>query len=130
MKSATPIAAAVIVAAFTPGMASGAPAQPTGQACFLARNIDNFAPVDETTVNIRAGLKQYFQLKLFAPCQDIDFAQRVELRTRGSSWICAGQANDLELSTHATALRQRCLVTTVRELDAGEVAALPKNQKP
>jgi len=129
MSAAVPfrsVAMAVAVASF----ALAAAAQGAGHACFLARNVDNFAPVDDTTVNLRVGVSRHFQLKLFSPCVDLDFSQRIALRTRGSSWICEGQANDVELFTPSPAGRQRCTVTSVRKLTAEEVGALPKKQRP
>jgi hypothetical protein len=122
--------ALLAISACVAAVAGSPAAQPTRQACFLARNVDTFAPVDDTTVNVRAGVGQVYQLKLFSPCIDLDFSQRIALRTRGSSWVCEGQANSVDLITPSVAIRQRCSVTSVRKLTPAEIAGLPRAQRP
>ncbi len=123
------------------GLASGVPGAATAEggataphranACFYARNVDNFAAENDTTVNLRVGPRQVYQLKLFAPCVDLDFSQRIALRSRGvSSFVCEGHANDLELFTRSAAGPTRCPVTSVRRLSVDEIAALPKHARP
>jgi hypothetical protein len=109
-----------------------APMRPArSNACFYARNVDSFAAVDDTTVNLRVSVGEIFQLKLFAPCTDLDFSQRIGLRSRGASaFVCEGRANDIELTTRSPAGPSRCLVTWVRKLSADEIAALPRRQRP
>jgi hypothetical protein len=127
--------ASLAMATSVGAVASAQPAYPRppehANACFWARNADSFAPVDDTTVNLRTGVRQVYQLKLFAPCTDLDFSESIALRSRGASdFVCEGRANDLELFTRSAAGPSRCLVTSVRKLSGDEIAALPKRQRP
>lgn len=137
MKTRVPIRLGFAMAlALTAGAASlpvtttADPVKPA-PACFWARNVDNFAAEnDERTVNLRVGLHDVYQLKLFAPCQDIDWNQRIALRSRGSDWICEGDNLDAEIDTHSPIGPQRCPVISVRKLNPAEIAALPKDARP
>ncbi|HEY5105988.1 MAG TPA: DUF6491 family protein [Caulobacteraceae bacterium] len=124
--------ASLVSGAASPAAAQGSAAAPRrDNACFYARNVESFAAADDTTVNLRVSSRQIYQLKLFGPCVDLDFSQRIGLRSRGiSSFVCEGQANDLELFARSPAGPTRCPVTSVRRLSADEVAALPKRARP
>ena len=107
-RSSAQLLASLAMATSLAGAASAQPASSRppehANACFWARNADSFAPVDDTTVNLRTGVRQIYQLKLFAPCTDLDFSERIALRSRGASdFICEGRANDLELYTGSAA---------------------------
>jgi hypothetical protein len=105
-------------------------APPSGRACFYANQADGFAAVDDSTVNLRVGVRDVYQLKLFATCPDIDWSQHLGLRSRGSSWICEGNGLDLDIFTPSSIGPQRCPVTSVRKLTAAEITALPARQRP
>jgi len=116
------------LAALGAGPALAAPAAKAHQQCFYARNVDNFTPVDERTVNIRVGVKDVYQLDLFAPCNDLKWNETIAIRSRGSSWICSGL--DVELISPTPIGPQRCPVRSLRKLTPEEVAALPAKQRP
>jgi hypothetical protein len=128
---AAPLAAlAALVAA--PVLAKS-PVEPQAKAarqCFYSRNVDSFAAPDENTVNIRVGVKDYYQLQMFAPCHDVDWNQHIALISRGGSWICTGNGLDAEIVTHSPIGPQKCQVRAIRKLTPAEVAALPKGAKP
>ena len=140
MKFRTPLAlAAASVLALTIGAANlphgAAVARPLdhGSACFWGHNVDSFSALpDQRTVYLRVGVRQYYELKLFAPCLDIDWDQRIALVARGGGdWICEGSGLNAEIIARATGLgRQRCQVTSVRKLDPDEVSAIPKRYQP
>lgn len=96
--------------------------------CFWARNVENFAYVDSRTVNLRVSGRRVYQLTLFNACHDIDYAHAVRLDTRGFSSIC--RASDMTLIVGSPIGPQRCMVQTLRQLSADEVAALPSRQRP
>ena len=136
MRTRTPIGlAAAMALALTAGAASlpvtTAAAPSTPSACFWGHNVDNFAAgSDEKTVNLRVGVRDVYQLSLFAPCIDIDWAHHIALRSRGSDWICEGNNVDAEILSPSAIGHQRCLVTSVRKLSPAEIAALPKSERP
>ncbi len=113
-------------------LAQGGPAKPArSNACFYARNVESFAPIDDTTVNVSVNGNQIYQLKTFSYCRDLAFSNdRIGLRSRGSSFVCAGQANALEIFTRSAAGGTRCSVSSVRKLSADEIAATPKRERP
>ncbi|MBL8770843.1 MAG: hypothetical protein JNK30_05625 [Phenylobacterium sp.] len=120
------LATAAPAAAATPadtGAAAGARKQ-----CFWTRQINNFASVDDRIVNVRVGVKDVYQFEMFGRCSEVDWAQNIAVRSRGSSYICSGL--DAEIITPSTLGAHRCPVRTVRKLTAEEVKALPKGARP
>ncbi len=117
------------------GCAAPGDAQPSkaasgkGQACFYARNISSWAPVDRSTVNLRVDVHDFYQLKLLGDCPNIDWAQRIGIEHQGSDWICSGLDATLIVAQEGVG-PMRCPATSVRKLSPEEVAALPPKQKP
>ncbi len=117
------------------GLTAQAPAAPQAKpkpsnACFYGSQTDGFSAANDTTVYVRSGIRDIYELKLFAPCIDIDWAQRIALRSHGSDWICEGTNVDYEVISPSPIGRQRCEVTSVRKLTPEQVAALPKRDRP
>jgi hypothetical protein len=109
-----------------PSTASAAPLA----RCFWVRNVDSFASVDNRTVYVRANMRNVFELKLFAPCINVNWAHHVALRSRANSLVCEGTGHDLEIFYRWGVHSQRCPVTNVRRLSPAEVAALPPLARP
>ena len=119
----------VMAAASVPATAIAAPATHSNS-CFWVRSVDGFRSVDNQTVYVRVGARSVYELKLFAPCLDVDWSHHIGLRARGNSSICEGTAHSLEIYTHSSAGHQRCPVNSVRKLTPEEVSALPKGARP
>lgn len=96
--------------------------------CFWARLVNSFSAVDDERVNLRVGVKDYYQLELIGPCPDIDWAQRIAIQSRGGSSICVGSDAVLIAPSHVGP--QRCHVRTVRKLTPEEVEALEPRARP
>jgi Family of unknown function (DUF6491) len=103
---------------------------PPARACFLGKDVDNFVAVDNQTVNIRVGVRRFYQLKLFTSCIGIGWSRSVALVSRPGSFICTSSPATVDLFIHTTTGRQRCPVTSIRKLSDDEVAAMPKKQRP
>lgn len=115
----------------TGGNADAAQSRAGGRSCFRTRNIRGFRSVDNRTVFVRAGANDIFALELFAPCQGVNWAHNVALRSRGGSQICEGRANWVNLYVRQAGGRQgRCSVSNVRRLTPGDVAGLPRGARP
>lgn len=136
LKSALTIATAaciglVATSAAAPGFARS-PEEPAAKAqprqCFWTRQVNNFASDDDKVVNVRVGVKDVYQLEMLGRCHDIDWSQKIAIRSRGSSQICSGL--DAEIITPSSIGPQRCQVSKVRKLTTEEIAALPKRAKP
>ena len=98
------------------------PAQMAGRQCFNAGQINSFHAVDRDTVYVTAGVRRMYQLEIVGVCPDVDWTQRIGLRsTSGSSWVCSGL--DAELLVPSPSGLQRCPVVGVRALTAPEVEA-------
>jgi hypothetical protein len=129
------LATAAAIAALTPALSlpslSAAKAPVPPRACFYARNVDGFNAPNDRTVYLRVGTRDVYEARLFAPCTDIDWNQRIALRTRGSDWVCEGSgALNAEIFSHSPIGPQRCPVTSIRKLSPAEVAAMPKKYRP
>jgi hypothetical protein len=117
-------------AAPQPGDKSAGPGASTeGRSCFRNADVASWADVDRTTINLRVNVRDYYQIKLLAPCGDIDFSQRIGLKSgAGSDFICTGL--DVEVIAPTSIGPQTCPAISLRKLTAAEVAALPGRQKP
>ena len=66
------------------------------------------------------GAGRTYRLELFAPCQDVNWSQRIAIRSRGSSWICTGNSLQAELIVPDAIGPDRCLVNSIRRLTEEE----------
>lgn len=124
-------AAAVLTPALGAPSVSTAKPYAADRACFYSRHIDSFNAPDDRTVYLRVGVRTVYEVKLFAPCTDVDWNQRIALTSHGSDWICEGAgAVGVDIITHSPIGRQRCPVSSIRRLTAEETAALPKRDRP
>lgn len=99
------------------------------RACFYSEDLRNFREVDDRTVNLLAGAKQVFQVKLLGDCPDLRTATAIGVKTAmGQGFICDGL--DIDLITPSPTGPRMCPVTSMRQLSPQEVAALPKDQQP
>lgn len=128
---------AALAGAVTGVAASGALAQTVAAkpgamriACFYAKDANNFVAVDNQTVNVRVGVRQVYQMKLFSPCNGIIFSHAIALISRPSSFVCPGPGLGVDLYIRGVIGRQRCPVTSIRKLTDAEVAAMPRKQRP
>jgi hypothetical protein len=123
------MATVVAMAAHAADTAKPADKAASRRQCFYSRNISSWSPVNDSTINLRVGVNDYYQVKLLGPCPDIDWAQGIGLESRGSDWICDGL--DVTVIVPRTTIGpQRCNATSLHKLTAEEVAALPPKQKP
>ncbi len=130
MKLAKHLGIALLMLAATLAASTAAVAAP-GRSCFWARSVDSFRSPDSETVYLRAHVRDVYELKLFAPCLDVDWAHHIVLRSRGSSFVCEGTVNNVEIIVHSVGgHRQHCQVSSVRKLTPDEVSALPKSSRP
>lgn len=93
-----------------------------GRQCFRAADVNDFDARGDDRVIVRAGPSDRYELKILGVCPDIDWTQRIALRTRGSDWVCRGY--DAELIVPGPGGIQRCPVQSVRQLTAAEVEAI------
>ena len=131
MKTGFTLAFATAALAIAGQAAAQAPAPAAAQTrdCFYSGNIRGFSAVDDETLNLRVGGRSdIVQIKLFAPSNDLKFANGVTLISRGGSFICSKL--DATLVVPGPAGPQRYPVTSIRRLTPREVAALPANQRP
>ena len=131
MSFRTAIGAAALLASVVaaPSQAADKPDAPKpARQCFWTQQINGFAAADEKIVNVRVGVRDVYQFEMFGRCDDVDWANRIAVRSRGGSHICEGI--DAEIISPTTLGPRRCPVKTVRKLTPAEVAALPKRSRP
>jgi len=100
------------------------------QSCFYSREINGWAPVNASTVNIRVNVDQVYQLKLLGECPNTDWVEGIGLEHFGSPWICSGLDAELIVPQPGAAPPMRCPVSSIRKLSKEEAAALPPKQHP
>ena len=113
--------ASVVGACGPTGPADTASARPRGQ-CFNASSVNSFHALGDNAVIVTVGANRYYKLDIVGVCPNIDWTQRVGLRTTGgSSWICEG--NDAEFVVPSSTGTQRCPVTGVHPVSPEEAKA-------
>lgn len=111
-----------------PAAGPSAAADEGANPCFWSRSITGFSAVDDTTVNLRVGVSDHYQLELIGPCPDIDWAHQIAIESRGRSSICTG-FDAVVIAPGPTGL-QRCPVRNVRRLTPQEVEAMDAKARP
>jgi hypothetical protein len=136
MKPVAPLAFALSVLALSASSSaqpapSATPAT-TGHACFWRQDVTNFNAINDTTIYLRVGVSQVWQLNLFGNCFDLTWLHHIGLQSfPGDNSICEGETPGLNIITRGLAIgRQQCPVTSVRKLTPAEVAAIPKAARP
>lgn len=110
--------------------AARSPAQPDQpkRQCFWTNQINNFAAVDDRTVNVRVGVRDVYQFELLGRCPDVDWSHKIAVVSRGGPSICTGL--DAEIITPSPIGPQRCAVRSVRKLTDAEIKALSSKAQP
>jgi len=126
------VLAALTVTACAPTAAPGdlAVSGQTGQAreCFFTRNVSGFSAPDDETLYLRVGVRDVYQMQMFSPCPEMDWAQRLAVVSRSGSSVCRGM--DATIISPGPLGEQRCMVRAVRKLTPAEVEALPRGSRP
>jgi hypothetical protein len=98
-------------------------AAPAGRQCFHASTVNSFHAVDRDTVLVTVGVNRVYQLDILGTCPEIDWTQRIGLRsTGGSDWICQGLDAELLVPRPGMGF-DRCPVLGVRPLTPEEAQA-------
>ena len=67
---------AVAVVGGVAAVTSAAAQQPiSARQCFWSHQVNSFAAQGDRLVNLRVGVKDYFQLELMGPCPDVEWTQ-------------------------------------------------------
>ena len=123
-------AASVLLLGCTPQDSGPSAATAAGAAdrqCFRAQDVNSFTPIDRDTVDVRVSASRIYRLELLTDCRDINWSQRIAIRSRGSSWICTGADLGTELIVPDAIGIDRCLVRDVRRLSDAEIEARRSN---
>ena len=130
LSSASMLTAAAAAATLLIAAGPAAAAEP--RACFFSNELSNWREVGDRQVNLRVGVRDVYELKLLAPCQDLRYAESIGIETRGgSSSICSGLDVNLIVPSSVThSIPQRCMATSLRKLSKDEARALPPKERP
>ena len=136
MKIITPTFAAALaivagcapVSSESPTVASAAGSE--ARQCLHVPSVNGFKAVDDDTVNVRAGVNDVYQLDLLGDCRDIDWNNRIALRSRGGGSFSCGPLGLEVISPTSVGAPDVCPVTAMRKLSDAEVAALPRENRP
>ncbi len=125
-------AVALFVVAGASAQTADKPVEPApadnGRSCFRGADVTSWSDVDQTTINLRVGVRDYYQVKLLGPCGDIDWDLKIALRSRGSDFICSGL--DAEIVASSPLGPITCPASSIRRLTADEIKAMPARQRP
>ena len=133
MKTALILAASagLVAAAFglQPSDGAGAQAAPAGphRACFYSHQVANYQPFDDRTIYVRASGRRVFRIDLANDCPARSGLGQLVIEAV-SGPICGPL--DFNLTVVDGPQAQRCMVSGITQLNAGEVAALPARARP
>jgi len=99
-----------------------------GRECFFTRNVNGFSAPDDETLYLRVGVNDVYQMQMFSPCPDMDWAQGLAVVSRSGSTVCRGM--DATIVAPGPFGQQRCMVRSVKKLTELEAAALPPGSRP
>lgn len=103
--------ALVATSCAAPPNAGPSAVQQAGGQCFLAGEVNSFAP-SQDYIDVRVGASRYFRLTVAAGCPDIDWSAKIGVRAiGGGSWICQG--HDAELIVPLPSGTQQCQISAV-----------------
>ena len=105
----------------------GVTARSEGRQCFLPRQVNGFNAECDDRVFVTVGTREIYEFRIVGVCPDIDWSQRIGIRSRGSSWIC--DSLDAELIVPSPSGTQFCPVTGVRRLSQAEVSAYRERRR-
>jgi hypothetical protein len=128
-----PVAVFAAALASSALLAAAASAQPApARQCFWARELNNWTDDRNGLVYLRIGVKDVYELRLAGTCQDLYWAERIGIETRGGSdHVCSGLDINLIVPRGATSsFPQRCMGVGLRKLTPEEVQALPARLRP
>jgi hypothetical protein len=100
---------------------AGAGASRGGQ-CFNAAAVSSFRPVSRDMVDVEVSRRQVYRLELGPGCLDVDWANRVALRSRTGSFVC-GPADAELIVPSSTGRADRCTILGIRRLNEAEIEA-------
>jgi hypothetical protein len=130
------IKSTLLLAALALGACTSEPKPPAGvtaadnRKCFWAHQVNNFQAVDENTVYLRVGVRDVYELTMFGPCNDVDWAHRIAITSHGGSSICTGLDAEIIAPGIGSQRAQRCAVRDIRHLTPEQIAALPPKARP
>ena len=103
------------------GEPATAAAEQGGRQCFRPGDVNSFSPEGDDVVYLRVGANRWFRAEILGTCPDIDYSQRVAIRSRGTNWVCQGL--DAEFFVPGPLGVDRCPITSLRKLNDAEVQA-------
>lgn len=92
--------------------------------CFNVDSVSGFQTDNDDGIYVTVGANRTYQLEVLGHCPNVDWTQRVGLRTRGSSFVCTGMDVDLVVPQDGMGPPLRCAVKAVRRLSDAERDAL------
>jgi hypothetical protein len=123
-------AAAALGGCAQTGVQTSAATPPAGRTCFMPRDVESWKTEGNEAVLFSVRRGEVWRARTLGPCQtDLDFANRIRLVPRTSSWICTGEDARLVVPS-VFGDRERCDVEQFVKLSPEQVAALPAKQKP
>ena len=127
VAAAAALATACNTAAPAPAGTAAASAQ-GGRQCFYAPNVSGYRRGPGDTVIINTNSRDYYQFRTQPYCADrIDWENRIALRSRTGSFICAGY--DAEIYVPEALGAAYCPLYDMRKLSPAEVTGLRSEKR-
>lgn len=132
MRHLRPVTVSLITVLMLSPVVRAQPEQPRrGQACFFSRNFEQWRAPDPNTIIIRVSVNRFYRLDLSAPCPTLQFPQaRLITVFHGSDAICGPLDWDIRVAQYPAGITEACIVKSMTQLTAEQVAAIPPQFRP
>jgi len=115
---------AALVGSCSTAEQGSATAGTNGRQCFYVNSVNGFNAVNDTTVIVDVGANRSFALDIAGACPNLDWSQKIGIRTTGNSFVCSGFDAELVVPGVAGSAPWTCPVNHIRELSPEEAKAL------
>jgi hypothetical protein len=107
------------------------PAAASERACFSARDWKGWKARDETTMYLKVGLHDVYEVGFKSGCRRMqDISAQLITVFRGSTTICGPLDLDIKVTDSAGTPAVACIASSVRKLSDAEAKAIPKQFQP
>jgi len=93
----------------------------SGRDCFNIAMVGGYSSVDRDTIRLDAGPSRHYEVDVQGGiCDQLDWAHRLALESRPSSWICTGDGpglGNIHFRDPGTRQRVSCFIEAVRRVE-------------
>jgi len=99
------------------------------RACFQVNDVAGWKEGEKHAFNLRTFRGDVYTSRMMGVCPEIDWTQKLAIKTRTSSFICEGDDAEV-IVPHSTFGPQSCNIDQIRKMSKEEADKLEKRYRP